>query len=121
MSRSLLLTVVACLGWAAAAFNGNVFSANLLGVRTDGTRAPNGVDVFWDEQGAHPCWQANIAFGGRPITSDPAVLPACPGSMVQLPVNVLKAAAEVPCATWNPRTNQMPVGCTWFTTPAKPK
>ncbi len=101
--------------------NGNKYMGNMLGVRADGTKAPNGIDVFWDEQGARNCWQGNMGFGGKAITSDPAVLPSCPGSMVQLPVNPRKAAQEVPCATWNPDTNQMPVGCTWFTTPEKPK
>ncbi len=101
--------------------NGNKFAGNLMGVTMSGERKPNGIDFFWDEQGERNCWSANKAFGGKEPTSDPASLPSCPGSPVKLPGNGSKLAREVPCATWNPDTNQMPVGCTWFTTPAKPK
>ncbi len=101
--------------------NGNRFAGNMMGVTMTGERAPNGVDFFWDEQGERNCWQDNRAFGGGKVTSDPAVLPTCPGSPVKQVGNAAKLALEVPCATWNPDTNQMPVGCTWFTTPATPK
>ncbi len=101
--------------------NGNKFTGNMMGVKADGTRGPNGVDVTWDEQGERNCWQGNVGPGKAAITSDPPNLPNCPGSPVKLPVNAIKAATEVPCATWNPESNQFPVGCTWFTTPAKPK
>jgi hypothetical protein len=54
------------------------------------------------------------------VTSDPLVLPACPrGSLLQSG-NTAKLAAEAPCATWDPRDNPDPPGCTWFTTPARP-
>lgn len=109
---------------AAAQFdtsNGNVFRANRMSMRADGSPAPNGVDVFWDEQGSGNCWEGNVTPNGvNALTSDPSPLPTCPGNPVQQLVNAAKAAAEVPCASWNPETNQNPVGCSWFTTPPVP-
>jgi hypothetical protein len=102
--------------------NGNHFVHNQFGFG-EGKRQPNGVDVFWDEQGIGNCWQDNVAPGAPnngKITSDPASLPGCPqGSLFQNP-NPVKSATEVPCAEWDPDTNPDPPGCTWFTTPARP-
>ena len=101
--------------------NGNAFTGNRMGLSGEGARQPNGVDVFWDEQGEGNCWEGNVGSGpDGAITSNPMPLPTCPGSPIKLPVNVAKAAQEVPCAEWNPQTNQFPIGCTWFDTPAKP-
>ena len=36
---------------------------NTFGIAPDGTLVPNGVDVYWDEQGVGNCWQGN---GPRP-------------------------------------------------------
>jgi hypothetical protein len=101
--------------------NGNKFIHNQFGY-ANGKRQPNGVDIFWDEQGIDNCWQGNVAPGapGGRITSDPATLPICPaGSMLQQS-NPAKTAAEAPCAEWDPQKNPDPPGCTWFTTPPKP-
>ena len=102
--------------------NGNRFENNRMGVTPGGAADPNGTDFTWDEQGIGNCWQGNRAADGRAITSDPRVLPTCDsgGSRSILP-NLLKAAAEVPCASWNPRTNPDPPGCTWFITPPEPR
>ena len=102
--------------------NGNRFTGNSMGMTPAGATDPNGDDFTWDEQGIGNCWQDNKAPGGRAITSDPVALPNCAsgGSRLQLP-NPLKAAAEVPCATWNPRDNPDPPGCTWFITPPEPR
>ncbi len=101
--------------------NGNRFIANAFGRTPGGRRAPNGEDVFWDEQGRGNCWEANTGADGGPLDADPAGLPRCPGALVQQLVNPAKAAQEVPCASWNPESNPRPVGCTWFDTPAKPE
>jgi hypothetical protein len=98
--------------------NGNVTRSNRLGRRPDGTPDPNGLDFFWDEQGAHNCWEANQAGEGGPIHSDPAALPACPGSALSLPVNPLKHAFLVPCAAWDPQTLTDPPACDWFEVPS---
>jgi hypothetical protein len=101
--------------------NGNQFLENRMGMRPDGTRDPNGTDFFWDEEGQGNCWSGNVGAGGAPPTSDPAALPACPGGSPFSTGNSAKLAMEVPCATWNPRTNSDPAGCDWFTTPPEPK
>ncbi len=101
--------------------NGNRFIGNRMGVTPDGRRDLNGLDVFWDDQGRGNCWTGNTGPRGRAITSDPPALPTCPGSSFQLPPNLAKTGAEVPCAAWNPETNQRPIGCTWFDTPKEPK
>ena len=98
--------------------NGNKFIHNQLGY-DKGQRQPNGIDFFWDEQGIGNCWSDNRAPGAS-ITSDPATLPGCPrGSLLQTG-NTAKLAAEAPCASWDPRDNPDPPGCTWFTTPPRP-
>ncbi len=53
--------------------------------------------------------------------SDPAALPACPGSRIVLPANPAVLGPLVPCTAWDPTNNPDPVGCDWFTTPPKPK
>jgi len=101
--------------------NGNRFTGNVMGVGRDGKAAPNGEDVFWDEQGIGNCWQDNQTAPGRSVTSDPATLPNCSQPSRSPASNPDKSAQEVPCATWDPRTNPDPPGCTWFTTPPKPR
>ncbi len=101
--------------------NGNHYTDNYLGVRPDGTSDANGVDVYWDEQGLRNCWEGNHTAAGKPLTSDPAVLPTCKSGGSLNPVgNSAKLAADLPCVNWNPQTNTDPPGCTWFTTPADP-
>lgn len=101
--------------------HGNAYRGNFMGLRPNGTPDPNGVDFWWDEQGARNCWQGNTAAPGRGITSDPASLPGCPGTDLLRPVNVLKHATLVPCATWDEQTNTDPPGCDWFTVPPEPR
>ena len=101
--------------------NGNRFIENEMGFDHSGTYLPNGDDFFWDEQGIDNCWRGNKAAKGHKITSDPASLPQCPQGSVFQQSNPQKSAAEVPCAEWDPRDNPDPPGCTWFTTPPKPK
>lgn len=101
--------------------HGNRFTGNVFGVRPDGTRDANALDVFWDEQGIGNCWQGNATAPGAALTSDPATLPTCDGGGSSNPVgNTLKLAGDLPCINWNPRTNPDPPGCDWFTTPPDP-
>ena len=100
--------------------NHNTFLGNQMSLDANNKRAPNGVDFFWDEQGIGNCWRGNQAPGGK-ITSDPASLPQCPRGSIFQQSNPSKTAAEAPCATWDPDTQPDPPGCTWFTTPAKPR
>jgi hypothetical protein len=95
--------------------NGNRITGNRFGIAPDGTRKPNGVDVFWDEQGIGNCWEAN----GQ-ITSDPASLPDCATGSKSRTGNSAKLAREAACATWDPKDNPDPPGCDWFITPPRP-
>jgi hypothetical protein len=101
--------------------NKNEFSSNSMGVRPDGTRDPNGVDFWWDEEGAGNCWSGNKGPGGAAVTADPATLPACPTGSAFSMGRPEKQAPNVPCASWNPVDNTDPPGCDWFTQPAEPK
>jgi hypothetical protein len=102
--------------------NGNRFTANVFGERPDGTADPNGVDVFWDEEGVGNCWSDNRGPNGRAITSDPTPLPDCAsGGSKQQVGNNAKLGMEVPCAAWHPQDNPDPPGCNWFTTPPEPQ
>ncbi|HEX8075145.1 MAG TPA: hypothetical protein VF545_09205 [Thermoleophilaceae bacterium] len=102
--------------------NGNQIRANWFGVAPDGSYAPNGQDVYWDEQGIGNCWEGNLTAPDHELTSDPANLPTCASGGSISPVsNPAKTAGDAPCATWNPRTNSDPPGCAWFTTPPPPE
>jgi hypothetical protein len=101
--------------------NGNAVRDNVFGVTPDGRAAPNGVDVYWDEQGVGNCWDGNRGTNGGPITSDPATLPSCPNRGGLPSSNLTKLLPEAPCATWDPQDNPDPPGCTWFDTPANPR
>jgi hypothetical protein len=98
--------------------NQNRFLNNLMGRTADGTRAPNGLEFMWDGGGQGNCFEGNELASGH--GSDPAVLPSCPGAPAWVPPNPAVTAVNVPCTAWDPNRNPQPVGCDWFTTPAKP-
>lgn len=99
--------------------NNNKITGNVFGIAPDGSKKPNGTDIYWDEQGVGNCFQDNRSSAGK-VTSDPGVLPDC-GSPSKSPVgNVAKLAMEATCATWDPKENPDPPACTWFDTPPKP-
>jgi hypothetical protein len=98
----------------------NQITNNTFGIAPTGEALPNGVDVFWDEQGDGNCWEDNTGVNGQ-ITSDPAELPGCPEGSSGAVSNPAKIGPETTCATWDPVDNQFPPGCDWFTTPPKPQ
>jgi hypothetical protein len=101
--------------------HGNRYVDNWFGVRPDGTPDPNGIDVYWDEQGMRNCWEGNHTAKGVALTSDPATLPDCASGGSTNPVgNTAKLAQDLPCIQWHPQNNPDPAGCDWFTTPAEP-
>jgi hypothetical protein len=101
--------------------HGNKFIGNTFGLRPDGTRDRNGLDIYWDEQGIRNCWEGNEFAPGASLTSDPAELPTCAsGGSNNLLGNQRKLAQEVSCATWDPQTNPQPPGCIWMQTPEEP-
>jgi hypothetical protein len=97
--------------------NQNVVSGNTMGTSPDGKRMPNGLEVEWDGSGRANCFENNKTQS----SSDPAVLPPCPGSPTYLPANPAVLAAAAPCTAWDPNNQPDPPGCDWFKTPAKPK
>jgi hypothetical protein len=101
--------------------NENKITENVFGRSPAGKKLPNGVDVFWDEQGIDNCWEDNKGLGpDGAITSDPPILPNCDIGSKSPVSNPAKLAQEATCATWHPKDNPFPPGCTWFTTPPKP-
>jgi hypothetical protein len=101
--------------------HGNRFVHNWFGVRPDGRRDANTLDVYWDEQGLRNCWEGNITAPGAGVTSDPASLPTCASGGSSNPVgNSAKLAQDLPCITWHPQNNPDPPGCTWFGDPPDP-
>jgi hypothetical protein len=95
---------------------------NHFGVRPDGTRDPNGNDVWWDEQGRGNCFSGNVGPNAAAPTSNVVTgLPDCPGSNVLMPGIPTKTASQATCSTWDPFTNPDPPGCDWFTRPEEPK
>jgi hypothetical protein len=100
--------------------NKNQIVQNTFGKSPDGKAMPNGVDVYWDEQGVGNCWQGNVTASGK-LTSTPRTLPTCDSGGSKNPVgNSATLAREATCATWDPRDNPDPPGCDWFTTPPRP-
>jgi hypothetical protein len=111
----------------------NTFADNMMGVRPDGTRDPNGNDFWWDEQGRGNCWAGNKGPGGAEPTSNVPVVPAtpltprvgglppCPGPSAYSSGNLQKTASQATCATWDPAENTDPPGCDWFTRPPEPR
>lgn len=96
----------------------NRITGNTFGIAPDGRKMPNGVDIFWDEQGDGNCFEENTGIGGK-VTMDPVNAPTCrSGGSFGAVSNPDKIGPEVPCATWDPKDNPDPPGCTWFDTSA---
>jgi hypothetical protein len=100
--------------------NGNRFIDNLMGATAEGTRMPNGRDFTWDSEGSGNCFDGNQLKSGAGHTSEPAILPGCPGSRIVMPTNLAVLAPMISCAAWDPKNMPNPPGCDWFTTPRKP-
>jgi hypothetical protein len=102
----------------------NLFANNHFGVRPDGTRDPNGNDVWWDEEGRGNCWEGNFGPGSAAPTSNVLLgLPTCsdPRTQVMNPGVPTKTASQATCSTWDPMMNSDPPGCDWFTRPPEPQ
>ena len=97
----------------------NRYVSNTMGIGLGGRSLPNGLDFWWDEEGAGNCWENN--FGGKDgITSQPPELPDCDQTPVFTPGDQVSQAFLVPCATWS-RENHHPPSCDWMDKPAKPE
>ena len=102
--------------------NRNRYVGNVMGVAADGTRDPNGVDFWWDQEGAQNCWERNRGPDGTVPTSDPPalLLPLCPGGPFTTG-NSAKTAEGAPCAAFDQRENREPIGCDWVIVPPEPR
>jgi hypothetical protein len=101
--------------------NGNRILGNVMGADPAGRRQPNGRDVVWDSQGAGNCFAGNDMRSGAGHGTEPARLPACPGSPFPQPTNLAVLAPMLSCAAWDPKNLTNPPGCDWFTSPARPE
>ena len=110
--------------------NFNTFSSNRMGVTPGGKYDPNGLDLWWDEQGESNCWEGHRTARNEDLTTDPpepvwSLKASCPGSTTTLPPSPDKSGFLVPCATWDPQDNTDPPGCrmagySWFEQPPEP-
>jgi hypothetical protein len=97
--------------------------ANKMGIRPDGTKAHNGMDHWWDDQGDGNCWEGNTYSRGHQtdnFTVDPR---SCDdgGSMVT-PGLPAKDAGFLSCSQYDrsDETWRHPPGCSWFDSPRRP-
>jgi parallel beta helix pectate lyase-like protein len=100
----------------------NRYTGNVFGVAPGGAKLPNGLDVWWDEQGDGNCWQGNTSSWGK-VRSDPVKLPACDRpsgfSLFSLLGNPVKVLGSLPCSEYG-RDKPRPAGCDWFDVPPRP-
>ena len=96
----------------------NQYRDNRMGISPRGREQPNGIDVWWDEEGKGNCWEGNQSHGGA-ITSDPANLPACDPPAPFSPGNQDKQSSLFACLAWSPE-NLDPPGCPFTQKPPRP-
>lgn len=90
------------------------YDGNHLGRTPDGTKAPNGIDIWWDGQGVGSCWQADVR-------SEPLAPPSCADQggpvgagtarYVAEPAKLLKVNA---CARYDLASATVPGDCEWY-------
>lgn len=97
----------------------NRYIGNIMSTAPGGKVKRNGVDFWWDEEGAGNCWEDNRSRAGE-VTSDPQPLPDCEEVPMFSQGDTGKQAQHASCATWSPENNHPP-GCDWMNTPDKPE
>jgi hypothetical protein len=91
------------------------YLSNQMGISAGGESFPNGLDFFWDGQGAGSCWQT-FPFD----TTEPLAIPSCPGRAQRVIADPNKLVLYADCAGYDLSTKTLPVGCDWFDTPQRP-
>jgi Right handed beta helix region len=103
--------------------NHNRTVANKMGIRPDGSKAHNGMDHWWDDQGVGNCWERNESSRGEP-TSNFAMDPGscADGGSQFTPGMPVKDAGFLSCSQYdrNDEFWRHPPQCEWFETPEKP-
>jgi hypothetical protein len=103
--------------------NGNRTFMNKMGIRPDGSRAHNGMDHWWDDQGVGNCWENNLSSRGQATDNfivDPG--PCREGGSKFVPGAPVKDAGFLSCSQYN-RDDPFwrdPPGCNWFDSPERP-
>ncbi|MGH3646102.1 MAG: right-handed parallel beta-helix repeat-containing protein [Micromonosporaceae bacterium] len=101
----------------------NHYVGNTLGFAPDGTRHHNGLDFWWDDEGAGNCWEGNVSSYGLPTSNSTLPRPSCEtGGSVFTPGMPVKDAGFVTCTQYNRADPvwRQPPGCEWLTTPERP-
>ena len=103
--------------------NGNHTFMNKMGIRPDGTKAHNGMDHWWDDQGVGNCWENNVSSRGQATDNfivDPG---SCrEGGSKFVPGAAVKDAGFLSCSQYN-RDDPFwrdPPNCNWFDSPTRP-
>ena len=89
----------------------NRYIANQLGIAPDGSQQRNGMDFWWDGQGAGNCWQA-----ASKDSSDPVLAPRCGSSWGSTRIlgDPIKTLKLLHCAGFDQQARAVPRGCDWF-------
>ncbi len=101
----------------------NHTTKNRMGLRPDGSKAHNGVDHWWDDQGNGNCWQGNTYSRGEQTDNFTVDPPSCDAGGSQFtPGLTVKDAGFLSCSQYdrNDETWRHPPGCSWFDSPTKP-
>lgn len=103
--------------------NHNHSFENKMGIRPDGSKAHNGLDFWWDDQGVGNCWENNTSSRGEPTDNfvvDPG--PCADGGSQFTPGMPVKDAGFLSCSQYdrNDPTWRHPPACEWFDSPEKP-
>lgn len=103
--------------------NHNHYVGNSLGIAPNGAKLHNGLDFWWDDEGAGNCWEGNVSSRGVPTSNSTLPRPSCEtGGSVFTPGMPVKDAGFVTCTQYN-RADPVwrkPPGCEWLDTPARP-
>ncbi len=103
--------------------NGNRTFLNKMGIRPNGTKAHNGLDHWWDDEGFGNCWEDNRSSWGEATDNflvDPP--PCADGGSLFTPGAPVKDAGFLTCSEYdrNDPVFRHPPGCEWFDSPSKP-
>ena len=103
--------------------NGNRTFSNKMGIRPNGSKAHNGLDHWWDDEGGGNCWEKNASSHGTATNNfvvDPG--PCAQGGSVFTPGAPVKDAGFLSCSQYdrNDPALRHPPACDWFDSPSKP-